>query len=101
MGKVISIRLQAAEKVVYQIKERRIWENVPWRRRNSETDTNNLLDNIRYYSKTQINQIEHSSGPKGGDVGDMLDELERASLEAGRDRSCLLLFRKIYCGAVQ
>ena len=48
---------------------------------------------------TQINQTrEHSSGPKGGNVGDMLDELERASLEAGRDRSCLLLFRKIYCG---
>ena len=73
---MISIRLQAAEKVVDQIKERRISDNVPWRRRNSETDTNNLLDNIRYYSKTQINQTrEHSSGPKGGDVGDMLDEL--------------------------
>ena len=33
-------------------------------------------------------------------VGEMLDELEWPSLEACRDRSSLLLFRKIHFGAV-
>ena len=33
-------------------------------------------------------------------VGEMLDELEWPSLEAGRDKSSLLLFHKIHCGAV-
>ena len=33
-------------------------------------------------------------------VGEMLDELEWPSLEARRDRSSILLFHKIYCGAV-
>ena len=33
-------------------------------------------------------------------VGEMLDELEWPSLKAWRDRSSLLLFRKIHCGAV-
>ena len=33
-------------------------------------------------------------------VGEILDELEWASLEARRDQSSLLLFHKIHCGAV-
>ena len=33
-------------------------------------------------------------------VSEMLDELEWPSLEALRDRSSLLLFHKIHCGAV-
>ena len=33
-------------------------------------------------------------------VGEMLDELERPSLEAWRDQSFLLLFHMIHCGAV-
>ena len=33
-------------------------------------------------------------------VDEMLDELEWPSLEARRDRSSLLLFHKIHCGAV-
>ena len=30
----------------------------------------------------------------------MLDEVEKSSLEAGRDRSSLLFFCKMHCGAV-
>ena len=33
-------------------------------------------------------------------VSEMLDKLEGPSLEAHRDKSSLLLFHKIHCGAV-
>ena len=35
-----------------------------------------------------------------GCVGEILDELEWSSLDARRDKSFLLLFHEIHCGAV-
>ena len=62
------------------------------------------------YSKLQINQVEKVQRTAArwtcrrwrntSSVGEMLDELEWPSLEARRDRSYLLLFHKIHCGAV-
>ena len=63
------------------------------------------------YSKFQIIQVEKVQKtaarctcrrwPNTSCVGDiMLDELEWPSLEARRDRSSLLLFHKIHCGAL-
>ena len=62
------------------------------------------------YSKLQINQVEkvqRTAAPwtcrrwrNISSVGEMLDELERPSLEARRDWSSLLLFHKIHAGAV-
>ena len=60
--------------------------------------------------KLQINQIENVQRTAArwtcrrwrntSSVGEMLDELEWPSLEARRDKSSLLLFHKIHCGAV-
>ena len=62
------------------------------------------------YSKLQINQVEKVQRTAAccicrrwrntSSVGMILDELEWPSLEARRDRSSLLLFHKIHCGAV-
>ena len=62
------------------------------------------------HSKLQINQIEKIQRTAAhwtcrrwrntSSVDEMLDELEWPSLEARRDRSYLLLFLKIHCGAV-
>ena len=62
------------------------------------------------HSKLQINQIEKVQRTavrwtcrrwwNTSSVGKMLDELEWPSLEARRDKSSLLLFHKIHCGAV-
>ena len=62
------------------------------------------------HSKLQINQIEKVQRTAArwtcgrwrntSSVGEMLDELEWPSLEARRDKSSLLLFHKIHCGAV-
>ena len=62
------------------------------------------------YSKLQINQVEKVQRTAArwtcrrwrntSSVGEMLGELEWPSLEARRDRSSLLLFHKIHCGAV-
>ena len=60
-------------------------------------------------SKLQINQVEKVQRTAArwtcrrwrntNSVGEMLDELERPSLEAGRYLSSLLLFHKIHSGA--
>ena len=62
------------------------------------------------HSKLQINQIEKVQRTAARwtcrrwrnicSVGEMLDGLERQSLEAQRDQSFLLVFHKIHCGAV-
>ena len=62
------------------------------------------------HSKLQINQIEKVQRTADrwtcrrcrntSSVGEMLDELEWPSLEAGKNQSSLLLFQKIHCGAV-
>ena len=62
------------------------------------------------HSKLQFNQIEKVQRTAArwtcrrwrntSSVGEMLDELEWASLQARRDQSSLLLFHKIHCGAV-
>ena len=62
------------------------------------------------HSKLQINQIEKVQRTAArwtcrrwrntSSVGEMLDELERPSLEARRDQSSLLHFHKIQCGTV-
>ena len=62
------------------------------------------------YSKLQITQVEKVQRTVAcwtcrrwrntNNAGKMLDELEWPSLEARRDRSFLLLFHRIHCGAV-
>ena len=62
------------------------------------------------YSKLQINQVEKVQRTAArwtckrwrntSSVSEMLDELERPSLEARRDRSSLLLFHKIHSCAL-
>ena len=60
------------------------------------------------YCKTQIQQVEKVTGDgspldlqewrNNSSVGEMLDELQRPTLEARRDQSSLLFLHKIHCG---
>ena len=62
------------------------------------------------YCKTQIQQVEKVQRTAArwtcrrwrntSSVGEMLDELQWPTLEAGRDQSSLLFFHKIHCGTM-